>query len=52
MKKIILLVAVSGLFVFNAFSQDYRKLIEEGNHTINFITEAAEQHFDSVGRGR
>ncbi len=51
MKKIILLVALV-LFGFNASGQDYRKLIEEGNHTISYITETAEQHFDSVGRGR
>ncbi|MCB0399211.1 MAG: T9SS type A sorting domain-containing protein [Winogradskyella sp.] len=51
MKKILLLVAL-GLFIFNASGQDYRKLIEEGNHTVQHISEVAEQHFDSVGRGR
>ncbi|GAB4156862.1 MAG: hypothetical protein Tsb0033_07980 [Winogradskyella sp.] len=51
MKKTILLVAF-GLFIFNASGQDYRQLIIEGNHTVDYISEVAEQHFDSVGRGR
>ncbi|WP_426430933.1 T9SS type A sorting domain-containing protein [Winogradskyella sp. HB-48] len=51
MKKILLLVAL-GLFVFDVSGQDYRKLIEDGNHTVQYISEVADQHFDSVGRGR
>jgi photosystem II stability/assembly factor-like uncharacterized protein len=51
MKKTFLLV-VLGLFVFNASGQDYRKLITEGNHTVQYISEVAERHFDSVGTGR
>ncbi|APY07637.1 hypothetical protein BWZ20_04680 [Winogradskyella sp. J14-2] len=51
MKKIFLNVALV-FFIFNVSAQDYRKLIEEGNHTVQYISEVAEQHFDSVGRGR
>ncbi len=51
MKKILLLVT-SGLFIFNTYAQDYRELIKEGNHTVQYISEIAEQHFDSVGKGR
>ena len=51
MKKTFLLVAL-GLFVFNASGQDYRKLITEGNHTVQYISEVAQRHFDSVGTGR
>ncbi|WP_243472536.1 T9SS type A sorting domain-containing protein [Winogradskyella sp. MH6] len=51
MKNTFLLVALS-LFGLSAYGQDYRELIREGNHTIQHISEVAEQHFDSVGRGR
>lgn len=51
MKKTLLLI-VFGFFVFDASSQDYRELITEGTHTVDYISEVAEQHFDSIGRGR
>ncbi|WP_296314467.1 VPS10 domain-containing protein [Winogradskyella sp. UBA3174] len=51
MKKLTLLVAVLAIG-FNLFAQDYKKLIAEGTHTVYFISEIAERHFDSVGRER
>ena len=51
MKKIALFLGLQ-LFVFNVASQNYEKLIAEGTHTVEFIVNAAEQHFDSVGRQR
>lgn len=51
MKKIFLTLSL-GVLAFGVSAQDYRKLIEDGNHTIEHITEVAKQHFDSVGRGR
>ena len=51
MKKIFLLIALV-LFIFNASSQDYKQLINEGDYTVDYVSEIAEQHFDSIGRGR
>ncbi|MBV7267973.1 T9SS type A sorting domain-containing protein [Winogradskyella luteola] len=51
MKNNILLLAFS-LFTFSAFCQDYRELIAEGIHTVEYISEVAENHFDTVGRSR
>jgi hypothetical protein len=51
MKKIALLFALlmSG---FGLFAQDYQQLIAEGTHTVEYIVQVAEQHFDSVGKER
>lgn len=51
MKKIIF-SSVFSLLVFSAFGQDYKELIAEGVHTVEYISEVAERHFDSVGRER
>ncbi|WP_400077787.1 VPS10 domain-containing protein [Winogradskyella sp. R77965] len=51
MKKTLLLI-VLGTIVFNVYSQDYRELITDGNYTVDYISRVAEQHFDSIGRGR
>lgn len=51
MKKITLLFTCF-LFAFSLYGQDYKELIAEGNHTVESIVAVAEQHFDSVGRGR
>lgn len=51
MKKIILIVTV--FFVaLSLKAQEYKRLIAEGTHTVELISEAAERHFDSVGRGK
>ncbi|MBO6881785.1 hypothetical protein, partial [Winogradskyella sp.] len=51
MKKIILLMGAV-LFAVSMSAQDYQKLIAEGTHTVEHISEVAESHFDSVGRDR
>ena len=51
MKKFALFLGLQ-LFVFSVASQNYEKLIAEGTHTVEFIVNTAEQHFDSVGRQR
>jgi photosystem II stability/assembly factor-like uncharacterized protein len=51
MKKIILLFAFS-MFSFCVSAQDYQKLMAEGTHTVEYVAEIAESHFDSVGRDR
>ncbi|WP_299115969.1 T9SS type A sorting domain-containing protein [uncultured Winogradskyella sp.] len=51
MKKILLL-SVSIVFAMSISAQDYRHLIAEGTHTVDYISQVAESHFDSVGRGR
>ncbi|MTE27302.1 VPS10 domain-containing protein [Winogradskyella ouciana] len=51
MKKIILLMGAV-LFAVSMSAQDYHKLIAEGTHTVEHISEVAESHFDSVGRDR
>ena len=33
-------------------AQDYRDLIAEGTHTVVYISEVAEKHFDEAGQGR
>jgi len=51
MKNFALLIVF--VFLLNtSFSQNYRDLIAEGTHTVEFIVEVAERHFDSVGRER
>ncbi len=52
MKKIILLLSAFLLFALNSSGQDYQQLLAEGTHTVEYIVEVAEQHFDSVGRER
>ena len=51
MKKITLAFFLIG-FVLQFSAQDYQKLITEGTHTVTYISDIAEQHFDSIGRGR
>ena len=51
MKKIALLSAFF-MFSFGLFGQDYQKLIAEGTHTVEYIVQVAERHFDSVGKER
>lgn len=51
MKKIILL-SVFSFFALSAFGQEYKELIDQGSYTVQYISEIAEQHFDTVGRGR
>lgn len=51
MKKVVLLFALIG-FVLQISAQDYKKLMAEGTHTVEHVVKIAEQHFDSVGRGR
>ena len=51
MKKIIQLFLLIG-FVLQLSAQDFKKLMAEGTHTVEYIVEVAEQHFDSVGRER
>lgn len=51
MKKILLLILSLGFFI-HLSAQDYKTLIAERTHTIEHVIEVAEQHFDSVGRGR
>lgn len=51
MKKIALLLG-SMLIAFCMSAQDYQKLIAEGTHSVEYIIEVAERHFDSVGRDR
>lgn len=51
MKKILLLLLCLG-FATHLSAQDYRTLIAERIHTVAHVIAFAEQHFDSVGRGR
>lgn len=51
MKKITLLFFLMSV-VLQMSAQDYKKLIAEGTHSVEYIVEVAEQHFDSVGRER
>jgi photosystem II stability/assembly factor-like uncharacterized protein len=51
MKKICLLLILTA-FMTNSWSQDYQQLIGEGTHTVDYVVEVAERHFDSVGRER
>ncbi|WP_439150885.1 VPS10 domain-containing protein [Winogradskyella sp.] len=51
MKKIALFSALLMLVSFT-YSQNYQDLIAEGTHTVEYIVEIAERHFDSVGRER
>jgi photosystem II stability/assembly factor-like uncharacterized protein len=51
MKKITLLFLIIAC-AFKLSAQDFKKLIAEGTHTVEYIVEVAEQHFDSVGRDR
>ncbi|WP_299522762.1 T9SS type A sorting domain-containing protein [Winogradskyella sp.] len=51
MKKFALLI-VFLCFATTSFSQNYQDLIAEGTHTVEYIVEVAERHFDSVGRDR
>jgi photosystem II stability/assembly factor-like uncharacterized protein len=51
MKKLALLFTF--LFLTNyLIAQEYLDLIAEGTHTVEYITERAEAHFDEVGRDR
>ena len=54
MKKITLLSAffMISLCINAQEVQDYEQLIAEGTHTVDYIIEVAEQHFDKVGRGK
>ena len=40
------------MFAFSVSAQDYKQLIAEGNHTVAYISDVAELHFDVVGRER
>lgn len=51
MKKLLLLMLYLGI-VIHLSAQDYRTLIAERTHTVQHVIAIAEQHFDSVGRGR
>jgi Secretion system C-terminal sorting domain/Sortilin, neurotensin receptor 3, len=51
MKKIALF-SVFLMFSFCTYAQNYQELIAEGTHTVEYIVEIAERHFDTVGRGR
>ncbi|WP_339625132.1 T9SS type A sorting domain-containing protein [uncultured Winogradskyella sp.] len=51
MKKSSLLI-VALVVAFSLQAQDFKKLIAEGTHTVEYISEVAERHFDSVGRER
>ena len=51
MKKVMLLLSLIG-FAIHLSAQDFKKLIAEGTHTVEYVVEVAEQHFDSVGRER
>ncbi|NNE30769.1 MAG: T9SS type A sorting domain-containing protein [Winogradskyella sp.] len=51
MKKVNVLICVLLVnLILNA--QDYKALIAEGTHTVDYISEVANQHFDSVGTAR
>lgn len=50
MKKIAIIAIF--LATINLSAQDFKQLIAEGTHTVEYITEAAERHFDTVGRER
>ncbi|WP_179346028.1 VPS10 domain-containing protein [Winogradskyella ursingii] len=51
MKRITLILTVI-LVGTLSYAQDYRTLIAEGTHTVEYISEVAERHFDTVGRER
>lgn len=51
MKKIILFSLLT-LFYYDIIGQEYLELIAEGTHTVQHISNVAEQHFESVGRDR
>ena len=51
MKKLILLFSLF-FIVLIGNSQEYLDLIAEGTHTVQYISQRAETHFDEVGRDR
>ncbi len=51
MKTKYLLLFLS-LFVFNSWSQEYKKMIAEGTHTVQEIQREAGAYFDIVGTER
>ena len=51
MKKIRLTFFLLSFFL-SLSAQDFKKLIAEGNQTVEYISSVAERHFDTVGRGR
>ena len=51
MKKIALL-SIFVMVSCGAFAQNYQDLIAEGTHTVDYIVEVAERHFDTIGRDR
>lgn len=51
MKKLILLFSLF-FIVLIGNSQEYLDLIAEGTHTVQYISQQAETHFDEVGRDR
>ena len=51
MKKVLTILFFAWLSCI-AYSQNYQDLIAEGIHTVDYIVEVAERHFDTVGRGR
>ena len=50
MKKIAIIAIF--LATINLSAQDFKQLIAEGTHTVEYISEVAERHFDTVGRER
>jgi photosystem II stability/assembly factor-like uncharacterized protein len=40
------------MLALSVSAQEYKQLITEGNHTVESISSVAEQHFDSIGRGK
>lgn len=51
MKKIITLSIVL-LSIAVSYSQEYKRLINEGTHSVEVINQSAETYFDTYGRGR
>ncbi|NRB58821.1 MAG: T9SS type A sorting domain-containing protein [Winogradskyella sp.] len=51
MKKIIAILAFSVCFLVS-YGQNYQDLINDGNYTVEYISQIAEEHFDSIGRGK
>lgn len=51
MKKFYISIFI--LFIFSlGYSQDYKRMISEGTHTVAAIQAAAEVHFEQIGTGR
>jgi photosystem II stability/assembly factor-like uncharacterized protein len=50
--KILFTLSIVFISITMSYSQEYKRLISEGTHTIESIKQSAETYFDSAGRGR